>query len=130
MSLGTGVACHVAEQRKSAAIVLMSPYTSLHQLARDRLPFLYLYPQKMYPSPDIGALALFKRNKQVPVFIWHGARDPVIGVDHSKTLVKICRSPLTLRIGEKQHHGDWSINEMSEEIKLFLKKVEQQSKAS
>ncbi len=123
VSLGTGVASYTACRRKSAALVLFSPYTSLYELARERMPFFYLYPENMYPAPDIGTRPFFNVNEKTPVFIWHGEQDPIIGVNHTKSLAKICKSPLTLKIDSQLHHGDWSINEMSEDIKTFLKKV-------
>lgn len=120
VSLGTGVACHVAEQRRSAAIILISPYTSLKDASRDSLPFLRLYPDSMFPEVDMGAAPFMKKNRMTPVLIWHGGKDLVIRPENTKRLAKISKAPLTLYLEANLHHGDWSINEMSERVKLFV----------
>lgn len=120
VSLGTGVACHVAERRKSAGVILMSPYTSLKDAARDSLPFLRLYPDSMFPETEMGAMKFMKRNRSTPVFIWHGGKDLVIRPENTKRLTRASGAPVTLYLEARLHHGDWSINEMSERVKLFL----------
>jgi len=37
-----------------------------------------------------------------------------------KICLQISRAPLTLYLEANLHHGDWSINEMSERVKLFV----------
>ena len=34
-SIGTGLACHVAKERKPKAMILMSAFTSIKDIARD-----------------------------------------------------------------------------------------------
>ena len=39
-SIGNGMAAHVAAQLQSPKLVLISPYFRLHDLIRDKMPFV------------------------------------------------------------------------------------------
>lgn len=78
-SLGGGAACALARERKVAALVLESTFTSVRRLARGfglpgflvRDPFDNLDALRAYPGP---------------VLIVHGERDEIIPAEHARAL--------------------------------------------
>ena len=123
VSLGSGVASAVAMERQVGGVVLFCPYTSMYKAARQRLPYMYLYPDSMFPKPHLGSLSFVESNKNTPVFVWHGERDPIINVSHTRELLEKSNGNLSAFIQEDKSHGDWSLNEMSEKMKEFVEKV-------
>lgn len=123
VSLGTGVASTVANERKCAGVFLISPYTSLEDASKDVLPHLNLYPKSMFPETELGSKQFVVANKSVPVFMWHGKLDRLIPVSHAKKLAKLSNGKATLLIGEKLHHGDFAVNEMSERVREFVESI-------
>lgn len=78
-SIGTGIACAVAAQRKPAAVILRSPFISVRRMAAQFLipPFLVLDP-----FDNVRALKQYGG----PILILHGDRDEVIPVWHARAL--------------------------------------------
>ncbi|MCW5822502.1 MAG: alpha/beta hydrolase [Cyanobacteria bacterium TGS_CYA1] len=84
-SLGVAVSCHLSDQRKCAALILQSGFSSLKAIAGYRYPILRLYPKWLYPLPGLDSLSVLKRSK-VPVLIVHGKLDAVIPYSHSEEM--------------------------------------------
>lgn len=122
ISLGTGVACQVATTRKSAAVVLLSPYTSLKNLAKELWPMLDYYPSSMFP-PDLKTTEFVAKNKTVPLIIVHGARDKMIPVHHSDELYAMADSPKQYKRYENRGHCDLPADEAEGILKNFLKEL-------
>lgn len=85
-SLGTGIAAEVARKRHCAAVLLISPYTSITRAAIDALPVCKIYPSWLYPKPELACLPLVQKNHQVPIFLIHGVKDPRISIKNSREL--------------------------------------------
>lgn len=122
VSLGSAVASHVAQQSPSAAVILISPYNSINQVAIERVPFYRFYPTFLFPQPDMGSLAFIRNNKTVPVLLIHGANDPIIDAHHAKELDSLAQSPHWLVLEPKAHHGDFSTVFLADEIKAFVQR--------
>jgi uncharacterized protein len=120
VSLGCGVACHVAESNPCGAVILINPYTSLHRAAVDRLPFLRFYPRSMFPQPDMGAIAFVKSNASVPTLFIQGSKDLVFGAEHARELDNMAKAPHSLIADENTHQGDISTSALPEQIKQFV----------
>ncbi|HEX8793166.1 MAG TPA: alpha/beta fold hydrolase [Polyangiaceae bacterium] len=74
ISLGTGVAAEMAARGRAASLVLVSPYTSIAEMARRAAPFLptgLVCPDRFDTLSKCGAL-------QVPTLVIHGDEDEVI----------------------------------------------------
>lgn len=72
-SLGTGVAVEMAARGYGSRVVLLSPYTSMTAMARERFP---LAPAFLLRDPfDTASRAAAIR---VPVLVVHGTEDPLI----------------------------------------------------
>lgn len=112
-SLGGGAACALAVERPSAALILMSTFTSVHSMAlkfgvpaflvRDR--FNNLEAIKRYPGP---------------VLIIHGKDDSIIPYAHGVKLNRAAKNStlITYRAGHNDCPPDW--NQFWKDIKLFL----------
>lgn len=122
ISLGSGVACHVAEKHPCAAVVLISPYLSINQVAIERIPHFRFYPRMLFPQPDMGSLKFIKSNERIPVLIIHGANDTLVSVRNALELNKLAKAPHLLVIDKNAHHGDFSTIFLSDQIKLFVKR--------
>lgn len=78
-SLGGGAACCLAARRPSAAMILMSTYTSVRSFARG-----FLAPGFLILDP-FDNLSVVKRYR-APVLIVHGKHDDIIPYKHARTL--------------------------------------------
>lgn len=76
-SIGGGVIGELSGQRKPAAVVLESTFTSINRMARKFLVPSFLVHQRMDVNGTISAL-------DVPVFIAHGDADRIIAMYHAK----------------------------------------------
>jgi uncharacterized protein len=73
-SLGTGVAAEMARRGRGAALVLISPYTSIPDLVSDRAP---LVPAR-WLVPDRFETLAKARAIDVPAIVIHGDADEVV----------------------------------------------------
>ena len=117
-SLGSGLAAHLAASLPPAerpdVLMLVSPYTSLRQMARELYPIvppaLVRYPLRtdlalgalVEPSSLMAAGDLSRRPR---VVLLHGARDSVIPMRHSEALAAIA-SGAELRVIADAGHND------------------------
>lgn len=83
-SLGTGLATHVAANRKSNMLMLITPYDKLYKVAKNKynwLPTKFLFK---YLIPSIDWLA----NINVPIRIIHGTKDNIIFPERAENYYK------------------------------------------
>lgn len=80
-SIGGGVACALAEKRPSAAMVLISPFTSARVFAAA-----YFAPGFLVLDPFDNLSVL--RHYSKPVLVFHGKYDEIIPYSHGKTLAE------------------------------------------
>lgn len=78
-SLGGGVACDVASQRKPMAMILESTFTSVAAMARQ-----FGAPGALVRHPFRNDQALAQMT--IPLLIMHGSQDDIIPVSHGRTL--------------------------------------------
>ena len=81
-SLGAGVAAALAAERRLAALVLISPFSSVGAIAR----WSYRLPAAFVRDPFDTRSALVDYDG--PVLIFHGRRDPVIPYRHALDLLE------------------------------------------
>ena len=124
VSLGTGVAAAVAEKRTIVGVALFCPYVSLHRVAREDCPFLNIYPESLFPQPDLGAARFVATNSSVPIPVWHGAKDPLIKVSHALDLQRLDHGNLLLCIEQDKEHGGWTKEGLADKMKEFLARLE------
>jgi len=106
ISIGTGIASHVAAQEHPRALVLISPYTSLTELVRERPLSGYLTPFLWYRFPSRDNIA---RLKKTCVVAAHGRRDSIISFHHAELLREAYTGAGTFTLLESPNAGHSSI---------------------
>ena len=86
-SLGSGLAARAAQKYGAKRLILIAPYFSLEELAREKMPFVPKFLIK-YKIPTFEFVGGFGG----PVTIFHGEYDELIGVDNSRRLLKFLKS--------------------------------------
>jgi abhydrolase domain-containing protein 17 len=87
-SLGSGPACYLASQARVQGLVLVSPYTSMRDVAQ-RYVGAFL---TTIAVPDVYRNIDVLPRVTAPVFIIHGVDDEVIPVAHGVRLAAVCTS--------------------------------------
>jgi len=105
-SLGTGVAAEMARRGRGAALVLVTPYTSIPDVVSDAVPFLpaaILVPQRfdtLLKSSEI----------RVPTLVIHGDADEVVPFWMGRRLAGAINGAELVRV-PGGHHGDLFLRE-------------------
>lgn len=122
-SLGTGLACKLSCEIKPGGIILLSPYYSILRLAREKLVWLYLYPDFMFPFDHLDNAKVLSKPHS-PVLIIHGAKDRLISIKHAEKLYAIAMDPKLLLMLKNSGHNDIFLNDTSDfenGLKRFFK---------
>ena len=85
-SVGSGLAARAAQKYGAKRLILIAPYFSLEDLAREKMPFVPKFLIK-YKIPTFEFVGGFGG----PVTIFHGEHDELIGVDNSRRLFKFLK---------------------------------------
>jgi len=115
-SLGSGVAAEMARRGAGARMVLISPYTSMVDMARLIAPFL---PARLLVRDRYDTEAKAKE-LGLPAMVIHGSEDEVIPVAMGKRVAELLPEA-TLRIVPGARHNDLfaAAPEMIEQIARF-----------
>lgn len=105
VSLGTGPAAYLASRHPIGTLALISPYTSIRDVARGRGVLGLLAPFLWYSFP---VEAFIKELRDTCVVLAHGKRDRVIPWAHSQTLQSryAGASRLSLLLNDEGGHND------------------------
>lgn len=116
-SLGTGVAVHVASQRRVGALVLVTPFDSLVNVAKGIYPFL---PVEKLLRHRFDSLALAP-GMDTPMLAVIAGRDEIIPNQNSLTLVNAWAGPVETLVIKGAGHNDISLyNAYFQGINRFL----------
>ena len=112
-SVGCGVICALAGKRSSAAMILMSPFSSISSLASD------YYLPGFLAKDKFDNLNLI-RSYDSPVLFVHGRRDRIIPYRHSEKLLSASLDGelITYERGHNDLIDDWS--RFWNEVRPFL----------
>jgi len=112
-SLGGGAVCALSVKRPSAAMILMSTFTSARSFAKR-----YLAPSFLVRDPldNLSAVEKYKG----PVLILHGRHDTVIPFSHGTALCKAARRGklISYEAGHNDCPPDWKV--FWQDIEIFL----------
>ena len=114
-SLGGGAVCDLALQRPSAALILMSSFTSVSAMASK-----FLVPKFLVRDPFDNLKTV--KSYRGPVLVIHGRRDRIIPFEHATRLHAAAKES-TLIAYEAGHNDcppDWP--QFWKDIRLFLTK--------
>lgn len=98
-SLGSGIAATLAAELQPELTVLVSPYASLHELAREHYPWVPAAVLR-YPLATRDAVARIEG----PLLLVHGGRDTLIDAAHSERLRAVAPRAQLLLVPEAGHN--------------------------
>ena len=110
-SLGSGLAARAAQKYGAKRLILIAPYFSLEELAREKMPFVPKFLIK-YKIPTFEFVGGFSG----PVTIFHGEYDELIGVDNSRRLLKFLKSGDKIYELNAGHNDILSLSELWENL--------------
>lgn len=90
-SLGAAIAAHVARDRRAAALILESPFTSIADVASHHywfLPVRWLTRFK-YPTAE------YVRDVHAPTLVIHSAQDEITPFEHGRAVFEQANAPKT-----------------------------------
>jgi fermentation-respiration switch protein FrsA (DUF1100 family) len=106
-SLGTGVAGQVSTVRPGAGLILQSGFTSLRKIGSEVVPWIRIFPNTLFPQPDLDNLAIVTR-AHPPLMIMHGMKDNVVPFEHGKLLADRATEPKRFIQFTEAGHNDIS----------------------
>lgn len=116
-SIGTGPAVDLAAQVTHGGLILETPYSSLSELAHEKMPFLFPKLISKYPFDSQSKLS----GLSAPVFLVHGDRDGLIPYAHSQRLYEDIRVEKELLIVRGADHNNISsFPEYHDALRIFL----------
>jgi len=101
-SLGAAVAVELAIHAPPRALILESPLTSMHDMARAKLPYL---PVGFLIRDDYDSLSKI-RSVHAPLLILHGERDEVVPINQGRRLFEAAHPPKKFYIIPGASHND------------------------
>ena len=116
-SLGSGVAVQMATERKVAAVVLESPYTSVPDVAAERYPFV---PVRALTLDRYDSLSKIARIN-APLLIIHGERDRVVPVKYGRRLFEAAHEPKKAVFFPYAQHNDIFAGDAVKAVLDFLR---------
>ena len=116
-SLGSGVAVQMATERKVAAVVLESPYTSVPDVAAERYPFIPVRPLTLDRYDSLSKITRIN----APLLIIHGERDTVVPVKYGRRLFEAAREPKKAVFFPNAQHNDIFAGDAVKAVLAFLR---------
>lgn len=100
-SLGAGINADICEKRIVKAVIVDSGFTSLHEIAKERCPIFYLYPEILMPPRSMNVRDSLNK---VPSLIIHGEQDETIPYHHATDLHKASADSTLLTLPNGSHN--------------------------
>ncbi len=116
-SIGTGVAVQMATERKIAALVLQSPFTSMAAPASNQYPFLPVNLLLKDRFDSINKIA----DIHVPILFFHGEKDALVPINLGKELFDKANEPKQHVYFPEVHHNDYELNKLVSALVEFSK---------
>jgi fermentation-respiration switch protein FrsA (DUF1100 family) len=99
-SMGSGIAIQLAAHNSPHKVILNSPYASLKQLIREKVPIVPAFIIR-YKLESLHYLD----EVDCPIYIFHGEEDQLIPPAHASAL-KAAKESINLSIIENYGHND------------------------
>lgn len=132
-SIGSGPATHLAAHRKVGGLILMSPYTSIRDVAKNIAGSLIQY----FVADRFRNIDKMKK-VSCPVCFLHGMKDKLIPFQHSQELKEELEKSyssekskiICYHFGENMTHNDFHfVQDLINPLKDFLKKSKMEWKS-
>ncbi|PCJ97300.1 MAG: hypothetical protein COA45_10210 [Zetaproteobacteria bacterium] len=115
-SLGTALSVQMASEYDGYALVLLSPFSSMVDLARIQYPYLPIYlllKDKYLSKRKIGKI-------KIPILILHGDKDTIVSMELGETLFNAANEPKKfVRINNGGHNNLYELGAV-DYIRTFL----------
>ena len=109
-SLGSGVTTYIAQNRPVAGIIIQSGFASLTMAAKDRLPWLQLYPAIAFSGIEMDN-AGYLHGSHAPLLLIHGDKDVVLPIKHAdKNFAEASQPKRFVRIAGAGHNDTSTLN--------------------
>lgn len=120
LSLGAGVAVHVAARRPVAGVVLLSSYDRLSSVGQSHYPWMpvsLLFRHEIAPVEQAPSI-------EVPLLALHGTADRVIPIERGRALKDAWKGEVTWREIERAGHHDLERTVFSATFLSFLQRLD------
>lgn len=124
-SLGCAVSSIIASKHAVGGVVLQSGFSSIQTAARDRLPWMWLYPDQIFPQGSLTNLVAY-RGTHPPLLILHGEQDHILFPRYSKEVFAAASEPKQLVMLPTCGHNDVFVNDVklcTGAVQGFLQKL-------
>lgn len=117
-SIGTGVAVQMATEFKFGGVVLLSPYTSIPDLAADIYWYLPVKPLRLvkYKFDSLSKI----KNVHAPLLIIHGEKDMLIPIANAKILYEAANIPKKFVTIAESDHIEFEAKRLADEIRPLM----------
>lgn len=115
-SIGTALATKLATEVSADLLILVSPFTSVARLAKQRYPFV---PKQLIRFPFETDTII--GDVTSPIAFAHGRDDKMFGPEHTQRLYDLTQSPKEMLIIDGAGHGD--IHLFDEYLNFFATKM-------
>ena len=99
-SLGTGVACEIAQNKNFAGIILESPFTSMIDAGKDKNPYL---PVRLLLKDKYESDKKIK-NINSPILVMHGKIDKLVPFHMGQKMYQLANEPKYSYFSEYDNH--------------------------
>ena len=116
-SIGTGPSCYLASKREFAALILMSPFTSIKEVAKNLVGFFSFLVSDRFKNKE------YLKNAVCPILFIHGQKDTLIPYQHTIELKSVCTCPLEVVLPDDMDHNRFDYElDLLFPLKEFLKR--------
>jgi fermentation-respiration switch protein FrsA (DUF1100 family) len=115
----------VAAHQQVAGIILQSAYSSLHDLAQQKIFWLRLYPTWLFPDQQLNSEAVLE-HPHAPLLLVHGKQDRLIPFSHSQEIYRTALPPKTfVQLPDAGHNDiyDTNFDQYSSAVKRFVQRL-------
>lgn len=117
--MGSGIAVYLASKRDIEKIVLISPYDSILNIAKEQF---YFAPVSLILKDHFNAQKYAKNIKNKPLLAIYSTADNVVTMKHSKALIKVWNGNVKLLEKNYLSHNDLLFDiELIKKIREFIK---------
>ena len=115
-SIGTGAAAYLASKENPKMLILQAPYYNFLEFSSTRAPFIPDFLKKFtFPTNEYIA------GVKVPVYIFHGSEDRLIGYENSEQLQKLLKpTDILFELKNQGHVGINDNPDFQEKLKNIL----------
>jgi len=116
-SLGSGIASQLASEYDAAALILISAYSSLPDVAGDIYPY---FPVSLLMRDRFDSLSVIDRVK-APIYMFHGELDGTIPIKFGRRLFEAALGDKKFHSIPLRGHNDLNMDQINSEILELLK---------